>query len=191
VPSLILLAGPNGAGKSTAAASLLRDEIGPITFVNADTVAQGLNSYRPEDVALQAGRIVLQRIRDLSEHGHGLAVETTLAGRGYAKMVRHLKSDGYVFTLLFLWLPSPDLAVARVNSRVLAGGHNIPENVIRRRYTQGLANFFQLYRPLCDTWKFYDSSQLKPMLIATGTGAEVTVLKAPSLWHNLEAQWNP
>lgn len=190
MPTLILLAGPNGAGKSTAAPGLLRDEVGPISFVNADTVAQGLSSYRPEDVAVQAGRIVIRRIQELAEDGQSFAVETTLAGRSYLNLVRRLQHSGYSFKLVFLWLPSEILAVSRVAARVQAGGHSIDELVVRRRYKQGIENFFRLYRPLSQHWKLYDNSHLKPKLVAAGEGNKLSVLSQPVLWHNLEAQWN-
>lgn len=189
MPSLILLAGPNGAGKSTTAPSLLRDEVGPITFLNADTVAQGLSSYRPEDVAIQAGRVVLQRIKDLGVKGESFAVETTLAGRGYVRLVRHLKNRGYRFQLVFLWLPSPAFALARVAARVRAGGHAIPEEVIRRRYQQGLANLFNLYLPLADRWLVYDGSGLEPKLLAYKDPDQQPVPVRVDLWHTLLDQW--
>ena len=144
-PTFILIAGPNGAGKSTSAPALLSDQYDALEFVNADDIAKGLSAFHPEKVAIPAGRILLRRFRELAEANESFAIETTLSGRGYARHIEALKKKGYRFELIFLWLPSVDLAVARVAQRVVLGGHNIPEDVIRRRYQAGLKNFFKLY----------------------------------------------
>lgn len=177
MPAVIFIAGPNGAGKSTAGPRLLRDEFGVLDFVNADVIAAGLSSFNPEGVAFQAGRILLERVRELAHGRKDFAVETTLAGRSYAAWIAGLKAEGYGFHLLFLSLPSADLAVERVANRVRMGGHNIPEDTIRRRYRAGLRNFFQLYRPLADRWRLYDSSGAAPRRLTTSETKE------------LEARW--
>src|SRR3712207_6585578 len=133
-PKLIAIAGPNGAGKSTLAPFMLRDAYGVTEFVNADTIAQGLSAFSPEAAAFDAGRIMLKRLRDLAARRVNFAFETTLASRSYAAWVSGLRARGYEFNLMLLWLRSPELAVERVRQRVRAGGHNIPESVIRRRY---------------------------------------------------------
>jgi predicted ABC-type ATPase len=147
-PNVVVLAGPNGAGKSTAAPLLLRRTLRVNHFVNADTIARGLSAFQPERVALTAGRIMLDRLRQLAEDDDSFAFETTLASRSFAPWLRALVDRGYVFRLVFLWLPSDDLAVARVKSRVRLGGHNVPEETIRRRYHAGLQNFFLLAHSL-------------------------------------------
>jgi predicted ABC-type ATPase len=123
-PSVVILSGPNGAGKSTAAPRLLTGALAVSEFVNADTVARGLSAFGPESVALASGRIVLERIRHLADRRVSFAFETTLASRLFAPWVAGLKEGGYRFCLLFLWLPSADLAVRRVTERVKAGGHS-------------------------------------------------------------------
>ena len=138
--------GPNGAGKSTSAPALLSNQYEALEFVNADDIAKGLSAFHPEKVAIAAGRILLQRFQELAEANESFAIETTLSGRGYARHITDLKRRGYRFELIFLWLPSVELAVARVAQRVALGGHDIPEDVIRRRYQAGLRNFFNLYR---------------------------------------------
>lgn len=178
MPAVIFIAGPNGAGKSTAGPRLLRDEFGVLDFVNADAIAAGLSAYNPEGVAFQAGRILLERVRELARGRKDFAVETTLAGRGYLGWVRRLRTEGYWFHLFFLSLPSEELAVERVASRVRLGGHNIPEATIRRRFRAGLQNFFRLYRPQADHWRLYDSSHPSPVLLD------------PSEVAALEAQWS-
>ena len=145
MPQIVILAGPNGAGKSTAAAGLLSQEI---AFLNADEIAKGLPLSSGRDV--QAGRLLLAQLEELQFQGRDIAVETTLASRTLAPRIERLQREGYRFCLYFFWLPSPEMAIQRVAQRVLSGGHDIPELVIRRRYMAGLNNFFSLYRPLAD-----------------------------------------
>lgn len=156
-PSLIILAGPNGAGKSTSAPAVLAGTLGVMEFVNADVIAQGLSAFQPERVALEAGRIMLRRLRQLADQGGSFAFETTLAGRTFAPWIADLRQRGYVFHLVYLWLASPQLAVARVLERVRLGGHDVPQETVERCYSAGLRNFFKVYRPLADWWRFYDN----------------------------------
>jgi len=158
-PQVIVIAGPNGSGKSTAAPTLLRDYLGVTEFVNADVIALGLSAYGSENVAIQAGRIMLKRLDELTAERSSFAFETTLASRSFASRIQELTERGYQSHLLYLWLPTPEIAVSRVKNRVLNGGHNIPEEVVRRRYFAGLENLFNLYRPLVDYWRLYDNSQ--------------------------------
>lgn len=143
-PQVVVLAGPNGAGKSTSAPRLLRGALGVEEFVNADVIASGLSGFAPERVAMAAGRVMMQRLRGLAEARTNFAFETTLATRSFAPWLSCLISSGYVLHLVFLWLPSAEIAVARVQERVRRGGHHVPEDVVRRRYRAGLRNFFQL-----------------------------------------------
>src|SRR6516164_8686605 len=132
-PQVIAVAGPNGAGKSTTAPSLLKDSLEIVEFVNADTISSGLSAFRPESVAIAAGRIMLARMRVLAAAGENFAFETTLASRGLATWLRTLQQHGYRVHLMFLWLRTADLAVTRVMDRVRAGGHHVPADVVRRR----------------------------------------------------------
>jgi predicted ABC-type ATPase len=120
-PTVVVLAGPNGAGKSTAAQSVLAETLQVKTFVNADVIAQGLSGFEPESMAMEAGRIMLQRLHALAEQRASFAFETTLAGRSYARWLRSLRATGYTVDLVYFWLASPDLAVARVVERVSRG----------------------------------------------------------------------
>jgi predicted ABC-type ATPase len=166
-PHLIIIAGPNGAGKSTTAPALLQGALGVTEFVNADVIAQGLSAFNPERAAFHAGRVMLERLQQLAGVREDFAFETTLASRTFAHWIESLKQTGYAFHLLFLWLPSPEFAIARVAERVRMGGHNVPQETIERRYHAGLKNFFRLYRPLADSWFFYDNSQgTRPLLLA-------------------------
>jgi predicted ABC-type ATPase len=153
-PHVVILAGPNGPEKSTAAPELLRDYLGITEFVNADVIAQGMSAFAPEDVALQAGKRMLARLRELANERKSFAFETTLAARSYSNLIARLHRNGYRSHLVFLWLPSAELAIRRVASRVHEGGHDIAEETIRRRYDRGLINLFRIYMPLVNSWAF-------------------------------------
>jgi predicted ABC-type ATPase len=179
-PIVVVLAGPNGAGKSTTAARLLRGALSVNEFVNADTIAQGLSAYRPESAAVAAGRVMLARLRHLARIREDFAFGTTLAGRGHARWLLSLRAMGYRAHLTFLWLPSPDLAVARVAERVRRGGHGVPEPVVRRRFASGLRNLVACYLDVVDSWQIYDNSGIEePLLIASrDAGASPHVVNA-------------
>lgn len=167
--SLLALAGPNGAGKTTAGPELLRDTLGITELVNADLIAQGLSPFAPQRASVAAGRIMVERLRELARRRVSFAFETTLAGRAYAPWIAGLVDRGYLFHLLFLWLPSPEHAIARVADRVRRGGHAVPDEVVRRRYYAGLRNFFRLYRPLATAWRVYENAEgRRPRLVAMG-----------------------
>src|SRR5436309_6670143 len=170
-PLVIAIAGPNGAGKSTTAPSLLRDALRVSEFVNADAIAGGMSAFRPDSVAIPAGRVMLERMRHLAKTRADFAFETTLANRSFAPWLARLKRSGYHVHVLFLWLESVDLAVNRVAARVRLGGHDVPEVTVRRRYARGLRNLFGLYLPIADSWQVFDNSRVgRPRLIAAGRG---------------------
>jgi predicted ABC-type ATPase len=185
-PSLIALAGPNGAGKSTAGPSLLKDTLGITEFVNADLIAQGLSPFAPDRAAVAAGRIMLARLRDLARQRATFAFETTLAGRAYVRWIAGLIDRGYLFHVIFLWLPSPEHAIARVADRVRRGGHHVPDEVVRRRYHGGLRNFFRLYRPMAESWRLYDNTRgVVPHLVARGGRAAATRVFDDLTWRRV------
>jgi predicted ABC-type ATPase len=168
-PSVVVLAGPNGAGKTTSSRGLLAEVLRLMTFVNVDVIAQGLSGFDPDSAAVEASRIMLERMHALAAQRADFAFETTLAGRTLAGCLRSLRGDGYAVHLVYFWLRSADLAVQRVAERVQRGGHNVPEATVRQRYRQSLANLFRLYRPVVNTWQVYDNSPPEsPRLIAFG-----------------------
>jgi predicted ABC-type ATPase len=185
-PQLVIIAGPNGAGKSTLAPFLLRDTFGLLEFVNADTISAGLSAFNAEAVALDAGRVMLTRLRELANNKQSFAFESTLATRSYASWLRSLKLAGYEFHLLFLWLSTQELAIQRVSDRVGRGGHSVSDSVVRRRYRRGLNNLFELYSPLADTWAIYDNSgKDSPLLIASGEQQQNLKVIRPELWQTV------
>lgn len=166
--SLFIIAGCNGAGKTTASFTVLPEMLNCREFVNADEIAKGLSPFNPEGVAIQAGRLMIERIIHLLKEGETFAFETTLATRSYVKLIQRAQKRGYFVTLLFFSLSTPEQAIARVAKRVSLGGHNIPTDVIRRRYDAGLQNLFQLYTPVVDFWTLYDNSSIPGEKIAYG-----------------------
>jgi predicted ABC-type ATPase len=185
-PQLVIIAGPNGAGKSTLAPTLLKEKFGTVEFVNADSIAQGLSAFRPETVAFEAGRLMLKRLHALANDQKDFAFESTLASKSYAHWIEHLQEKGYRFHLIFLWLDSGNLAVQRVRERVRAGGHDVPESVIRRRYSRGIKNFLNLYLPLANTWAIYDNSRRGPILIASGGRKRKTKVRKTETWLRIQ-----
>ena len=175
MPKLYIIAGCNGAGKTTASYTVLPEMLGCKEFVNADEIAKGLSPFNPESVAIEAGRLMLQRMDDLLSEGSDFAFETTLSTRSYVKFIERAPAKGYFVTLRYFWVPTPEQAIERVATRVREGGHNIPSDVIRRRYANGIKNLTALYIPLCNYWAIYDNSSADEQIriIALG-GKDIT-----------------
>jgi predicted ABC-type ATPase len=186
MPNLVVIAGPNGAGKSTAAPLLIGKRLGIAEFVNADVIATGLCAYSPESVAMEAGRVMLKRLQQLADGGKDFAFETTLASRHFARWIAGLRRErGYHFHLFYLWLPSAEMAVERVSGRVRHGGHSVPPDVIRRRYGGGLANFFELYSPIADSWEMHENTSPPPRLIAAKYEDAPITFGDRTLWESV------
>jgi len=170
VPNLYIISGCNGAGKTTASYTILPEMLHCKEFVNSDEIAKGLSPFNQNSmaVAVEASRIMYKRIRELIGRDETFALETTLASRSIANLVKDAQEKGYYVTLIYFWLNTPDLAVERVKSRVAEGGHHVGEPTVRRRYRAGIKNLFDLYIPICDCWMITDNS-LSPMkVIAKG-----------------------
>lgn len=168
VKHLYIIAGCNGAGKTTASNTILPKSLLVKEFVNADEIAKGLSPFNPEGVAIEAGRLMLKRIDELLALGESFSIETTLATKSYINLVRKAHDAGYIVHVLFFWLDSVDLAKKRVADRVASGGHNIPPDVIRRRYFAGIRNLFNLFMDEVDIWVLFDNSDNKSERIAFG-----------------------
>lgn len=186
MPNVIVIARPNGSGKSTLAPALLRDTLGILEYVNADTIAEGLSAFAPEDASFDAGRVMLGRLRELADEGKDFAFETTLASRFYAGWLNELKGHGYWVSLIFLWLDDVNLAMERVQSRVRGGGHDIPEVTIRRRHERGLRNLFELYVPIANSWRVFDASLTIPIEIARFTKVAGEEIFDDELWTKVK-----
>jgi predicted ABC-type ATPase len=185
MPNLYIIGGANGSGKTTVALSLLPNVLGVFEYVNADAIAAGLSPLNPESMAIRSGRRMVARLQMLAETGDDFAFETTLAARTFAPFLRTCRNRGYTINLIYLWLPSPDLAVARVARRVASGGHSIPEAVIRRRYERGRQNLVSLYLPLCDTWIAYDNSRERYEIIAESGDDQEYLIYQTEIWNQI------
>lgn len=185
-PQAVVIAGPNGAGKTTAAPRLLHAGVGIDAFVNADVIAQGLSGFSPASAALEAGRIMLHRLDELAHAGANFAFESTLAGRSVRGRLLDLIARGYAVHLVYLWLPSPEMAVERVRHRVRTGGHDVPEPVIQRRFWRSLVNFDRIYRPIVTSWQLYDGSRLPERpLVAQGSESGRTTIIDEETWNDV------
>ena len=164
--NVYIIAGPNGSGKTTFAKEFLPEYVRCVNFVNADLIAQGLAPFEPRAAAIKAGKLVIQQIYEYARRGVDFAFETTLSGKSYVSLLAKLKAKGYSLHLFFLWIPTPELAIARIKDRVAEGGHYVPAEDVRRRFVRGISNFFSLYEPLLNSWMLFDNSKAKPVLIS-------------------------
>ncbi len=173
--NLYVIAGPNGSGKSTFAELFLPDYVKCPNFVNADLIAKGLAPFEPRVAAIQAGKLVLQKIDEYARREVDFSFETTLSGKSYLKLFKELKAKGYALHIFFLWIPSPELAIARIKDRVAEGGHHVPAVDVRRRFVRGVSNFIK-YGSIFDSWMLFDNSATTPVLIAKRRNGNVEVM---------------
>jgi len=188
--NLYIIAGCNGAGKTTASFTILPEMLNCREFVNADSIAAGLSPFNPASVAFEAGRIMLQRIHQLLEERVDFAFETTLAAKSYVSLIENARQMGYKINLLYIWLESPEFAKQRVAQRVLIGGHDIPADVVERRYYRGLNNLFTLYMPVVDEWLLIDNMNTIPEVICRGLKSGERLVLIPELWDTIQQQSN-
>jgi predicted ABC-type ATPase len=165
---ILIIAGPNGAGKSTFATEFLPREAECPNFINADLIAKGINPFRPEASSIQAAKMMLEMMKKYVEKGESFSFETTLSGKSYARYIPEWQKKGYKVKLYFLRLPDSEFAIARVKQRGKEGGHNVPEDVVRRRYYSGLSNFETLYKAIVDEWVLVDNAGEWPVFIDEG-----------------------
>jgi len=187
---IYIISGCNGAGKTTASYTVLPEMLQCEEFVNVDEIAKGLSPFNPDKAAIEAGRLMLQKMKKLIKQKKDFAFETTLSPRSYVNLVQKARDEGYHVTLLFFWLNSTDLAIERVKSRVKEGGHDIADHVIKRRYYNGLVNLFQRYIPICDYWIIMDNSKLKAELVAEGFFQNDSIIKNNSIFEQIFQTYN-
>lgn len=185
--NLYIISGCNGAGKTTASYTVLPEILDCREFVNADEIAKGLSPFNPESVAIEAGRLMLQRIEELLGKDVTFSIETTLATKSYINLVRNAQKQGYSVKLLFFWLRNPELAIQRVAERVENGGHNIPEDIIRRRYIAGINNLFRRFMNEVDSWVIFDNSENPRKLIASGGRNADTIIDEEMLYSIIQS----
>jgi len=190
MPNIYIIGGPNGSGKTTVSLRLLPNFLECFEYVNADAIAAGMSQFNPESVAILAGRLMIQRLRTLSDSGTDFAFETTLAARNFARFLINCKNKGYTINLIYFWLQSPELAIERVRRRVESGGHSIPEDVIRRRYDRGRRNLTSLYLPLCDSWMVYNNSSPALLLVARKNAQGEPIIYERETWYQIIEESN-
>lgn len=173
--TLYIIAGCNGAGKTTASLTMLPEIWRCREFVNADEIARGLSPFNPESMAIEAGRIMLKRIDDLLRGDESFSIETTLSTRSYAQTIEKAHLNGFSVQLLFFWLPTPETAIERVKQRVIEGGHNIPVDVIRRRYIAGIKNLFGIYMDIVDSWMLVENQNNPRIIIAERNVGQIEI----------------
>ena len=174
-PKLYIIGGPNGSGKTTFAKEFLPNYADCYEFVNADLIASGLSPFQPERAAIEAGRLMMEKMHSLAESRVDFAIETTLSGKAYVHFLQDLKSKGYKIHLFFLWIRSIEIALERIAGRVRRGGHNIPENIVQRRFNKGIYNLFNIYRPLLDYWAVFDNSGDLPSMIVSEESSRLKI----------------
>ena len=167
-PVCIVIAGPNGAGKTTFAREFLPKEAGVVYFVNADLIASGLSPLRPELAGLAAGRLLLKELNRLAKARSDFAFESTLSGLSHLGRLKRWKAAGYRIEIVYLRLPSPQLALRRIAARVKQGGHDVPRGDVLRRFNRSWTNFQNAYHFVADAWTVYDNSGVKPRLLDQG-----------------------
>ena len=186
MPDAIILGGPNGAGKTSWALRYLRPTLGINEFVNADEIARGLSPLNAERAAFAAGRLLVERIHALADSGQNFAFETTCAGRGHIRLLERCRAAHYRITLVFLWLPSVEAALARVARRVSEGGHGVPDLIVARRYAAGIRNMRRLYLQLVDIGLIYDNSDGSGLLIAEHSLNSTLIVHDRIRWSQIE-----
>ncbi len=174
--NVYIIAGPNGSGKTTFARTFLPEYAQCDRFINADLIAQGLSPFSPSQVAIKSGKLVLEQIKEFSKQGVDFGFETTMSGVTYLKYFRMLQSSGYKIHIFFLWIPSSQLAIARVKDRVSKGGHHVPVADIKRRFERSTEKFFKSYRPLADKWILFNNAGASPKIIAKKQNAHIDVI---------------
>ena len=190
MPNLYIIAGCNGAGKTTASFTILPEILDCKEFVNADEIAKGLSPFQPENVSFQAGRLMLERVDELLNNRSDFAFETTLTTLSYLNTIKEAKVKGYSITLLFFWLDNVTLAIERVKTRVREGGHNIPEETIKRRYIRGIKNLISKFTAVCDYWLVINNSSRPFTFIAEGQGTNETKIYDIPVWELIKQQSN-
>ena len=185
--NLYIISGCNGAGKTTASYTVLPEILHCKEFVNADEIARGLSPFNPESVAIEAGRLMLQRIEFLLAKEKTFSIETTLSTKSYINLVKRAQEKGYSVKVLFFWLNSPELAIRRVAERVANGGHDIPEHIIRRRYASGIRNLFTFFMDKVDYWEIYDNSDHPRKQIACGGKDAEIIIYEETIFNQIKS----
>jgi predicted ABC-type ATPase len=187
-PNVYIIAGPNGAGKTTFAREFLPRFAECKNFINADLIALGVSPFSPATAAFRAGRLMLGEIGQYARRRADFGFETTLSGLSHVKLIRNLIKAGYQSHIFYLWVPRVELALDRVRERVLRGGHDVPEIIVRRRFDRSIRNFLTHYRLLAESWTLFDNSEETPEIVASDAGGKVSIISG-SKYKDLVARY--
>lgn len=183
--NMYIICGCNGAGKTTASYTMLPDMLGCDEYIDADEIAKGLSPDDPSQAAIRASRLMVERFNELIEKGKDFGLETTLSTRSLVRMALKAKRQGFSVHIIYFWLKNPELAIERVKRRYEAGGHIVPEETIRRRYSVGIDNLIKMYMPICDSWAIYDNSLSELKLVARGGFDRETEIANPKTYAKI------
>lgn len=185
VPTLIIFAGPNGSGKTTAAEKYLKEASALFSdFINTDEIARGLSPFNPESARVSAGKIFFERFDDFIGQRKSFAFETTLSGSSHAKRIKAAKDAGYKIHMVYFYIDDPLLSIARIKIRVEQGGHDVPDEDVKRRYNRSLYHLMNTYWDLCDTIEVYDAAY-ENSLIAYKSEIGVSFSPASQYWNKI------
>lgn len=171
-PTFWLLAGPNGVGKTTYALRHLREVSGSINFVNLDEIARGLSPLLPTAGQTDAARIALARAHRFIAGRQTFAMETTLSGLTHLRLLDEALAAGMRTAMLYFSVRSPEISLERIARRVAEGGHDVADDIVRRRHDRSHGNL-PAYAARCDLWRLYEASGFRPRLALEATRGEV------------------
>ena len=180
-PELLVVAGPNGAGKTTLARDFADRSNAP--YLGADAIAETLAPDDPSSARLESARQFIVSLNKYVSRQESVIVETTLSGRTFRNVLADATQAGFSVTIVYLFLKSADLCVARVAERVRKGGHDVPEADVRRRFTRSLTNFWRIYREMADKWVIVYNETPQLQDVAAGSRRDVAI-RDSSLFHD-------
>ena len=183
--NFVIVAGPNGAGKSTVAEFLMLNK-NIYTYLNADIIAKGMAAQSRVGSDITAGRVLLEEIHVSLNRRESIAFESTMSGTSWKTVLKRAQDTGYDTTICYIAVSSAEISIERVRRRVLEGGHDIPEDTLRRRFDRSIKNFMTSYRHLSDYWYFFDNSSASAKLVAYKERGKGETILNTALWSGYE-----
>ncbi|MDD2889341.1 MAG: zeta toxin family protein [bacterium] len=173
---IFIIAGANGTGKTTISKDLLKDF--DLKFLNADEIAKSISSDNVDlsNIRLKAGKIFLSKLHNYIKQGISIALETTLAGKYIENIIPEAKQNGYIISIIYFFVDSPEVSIDRIQIRVKNGGHFVPEKEVIRRFYRSKENFWNFYRKIVDDWTVFYNGGKEPILTVTGKNENYKIL---------------